>query len=374
VRRPFTVGIDAGPMLGVGGISGYVGPLVHHLLAGNNAEYRLLLRRPWRHLAQAAELAQLAPLHRQPLPDRLIEGLWSHALPCPWPSPFWRGLDLYLSTSLFTPHWPQGRVISILYDTIPLRLPHLFPDHAAFAAQLRRVVDRSDHIVTISHTSRRDLIELMAVPPDSISVVYPGQDAHFRPQSEAERAAVVQRYVPEGPYFLYVGALGGHKNVGTLLAAFAEARRAGARERLLLVGSHRWGGELLAQLAQSPQRDAVLLPGFVPDEDLPPLYAGATAFIFPSLYEGFGMPVLEAMGCGAPVITTHGGALPEAAGDAALLVDPLDSAAMAQAMLLLAGSDARRQRCRELGWQQAARFDWAASARQLRAILQHVAE
>jgi glycosyltransferase involved in cell wall biosynthesis len=369
-----TIGIDAGPMMGQGGVHGYVEPLVRALIAqaGDDEGHRLLVRRSWRHHAGLPALQELAPVFTTAVPDSLLDAVWARGMAWPLPRRFWQGLDLFLSTCLVTPHWPKGRVVSIVYDMIPSRLPNLFPDHAAFEQRLAQVVERSDAVIAISECSRRDLVELLGVDEARIRVIYPGRDAMFRPSETDAVAECRKRYGIETPYFLYIGSLGPHKNVATMLRAFERFRAAGGEERLVLAGGHRWGGKVLELLEQSPARDAVILPGFVPDADLPHLYSGANGFLFPSFYEGFGFPVLEAMACGAPVITTSGGALPEVAGEAGIIVDPHDDQAMADAMMRLSREKEFRGELREAGFKQAERFSWRQSAEQLSALLHEV--
>jgi glycosyltransferase involved in cell wall biosynthesis len=192
--------------------------------------------------------------------------------------------------------------------------------------------------------------------------------------ASTQAAQVTERYGIRGGYILYVSALGSHKNVSTLLQAYQEARLQGRLTApLVVVGSQRWGQETLTCLETLRLREDVVLIGWVPAEDLPALYAGADLFVFPSRYEGFGLPVLEAMACGTPVIVSDCGSLPEVAGEAELYVDPEDPTALAEAMCRVAGDTAMRANMTAAGLQQAARFCWARSALELRALCRAVA-
>jgi len=373
---PLTIGIDAGPLLGHGGISGYVGPLVRALLALDpGSRYRLVLRRGWLGHPDAGALGRLAPVIRVGIPDRILAFWWDRlGWTLPVARDVWHRLDLFLATCLVAPRLPQGRVVSIVYDLIPMRLPALFPDRNRFREAVERVVRRSAALIAISRRTREDLIELLGVDPGRVHVIYPGRGEAFRPVPAAEAAAVAGRYGIRGRYILYVGALGPHKNVATLLVAYQRARlEGGLGVRLVVAGSPRWGAHVLALLETLRVRDEVTLTGPVPAADLPAMYAGADCFVFPSRYEGFGLPVLEAMACGTPVITSDRGALPEVGGEAAIVVDPEDPAALAAAMCRVAGDADLRARLAAAGLAQSARFSWTQSAADLLDLFRAVA-
>lgn len=370
------VGIDAGPLLGHGGISGYVGPLLRTLLTTDRETgYHLILRRGWLNHEGVDGLDGLGPVTRLRVPDRLLFFWWNRlGSPFPVPRGMWGSLDLFLATCLVAPILPRGQVISIVYDLIPLRLPALFAGHERFRRQVERVVDRSAAVIAISGRTRQDLIEVLGADPARVRVIYPGRSESFRPVPPPRAVEVTGRLGIRGPYVLYVGAFGPHKNVPTLLRAYERARlEGGLAARLVLVGSPRWGQEVVSVLETLRVRDDVLLAGPVPAEDLPAIYSGAEVFVFPSRYEGFGLPVLEAMACGAPVIVSRGGALPEVAGEAGCTVDPDDEGALAAAICRIVGEPETRERLRAAGLERASRFSWAKSAADLAALLREVA-
>ncbi len=375
-RDHVVIGIDAGPLLGQGGISGYVGPLMRELLAmPQDAQYRLVLRRGWMAHPAAGTLDALGPVTRIRVPDRVLF-FWWDCLGRPFPvyRRLWKSLDLFLATCLVAPVLPRGRVVSIVYDLIPLRLPELFPDHEEFRKKLEQLLLRSYAIVAISRRTRDDLVELMGVDPERVHVIYPGRDEAFHPIPPSQAADVARRYGLSGPYILYVGALGSHKNVTGLLRAYQLAREEGKiSAKLLIVGSRHWGDEALTLLRTLRVRDDIVAPGFVSEADLPPLYAGAELFAFPSRYEGFGLPVLEAMACGTPVIVSRAGALPEVAGEAGLYVDPEDCAALADLIRRVLADPALKAKLSVAGLKQAENFCWTRSAVRLRALLQEAA-
>ncbi len=228
---------------------------------------------------------------------------------------------------------------------------------------------RADAIIAVSEQSKRDVIEAYGIPADKITVVYEAADPRFRPQPPDAVAAVRARYGLPERYVLFVSTIEPRKNLSRLLAAFERVHAAGLADALVIVGKRGWLFDaFFADLERSPVRHAVLFPGFVPDADLPAVYAGAQVMAFPSEFEGFGLPVLEAMACGAPVVCSNTSSLPEVAGDAALLVDPLDVSALADALARVLQDAALREQMRARGLAQAARFSWARAAAETLAV------
>jgi len=370
------VGIDAGPLLGRGGISGYVGPLVRSLLAFDaDTRYHLVLRRGWLRHEAAGALDELAPVARVRIPDRVLYFWWDHfGRAMPMPRGLWKSFDVFLATCLVAPVLSLGRVVSIVYDLIPLRMPELFPDHARFRRRLERLVNRSEAVVAISRRTKQDLVELLGVEGSLVRVIYPGTGEAFRPIPRSQAAEVARRHGIRGRYVLYVGALGPHKNVSTLLRAYQRARLDGGfAASLVVVGNPRRQAEIQAVLDTLRVRDEIVLTGEVPADELPALYAGADCFVFPSRYEGFGLPVLEAMACGTPVIVSDRGSLPEVVGAAGFCVDPDDEGALAAVMCQVIGEPETQARMAAAGLEQAARFSWARSAADLLVLLREVA-
>lgn len=243
-------------------------------------------------------------------------------------------------------------------------------------------------IIADSQATQRDLVEILGIAPDKIRVVYLGVAPGFQPlQDPAQIAAVKAAYGIAGPYILYVGTLQPRKNLVRLVEAFARIGRAvadgyeemnpyadGGPQRqlsLVLAGGKGWGYESIERAVQAAGLSGqVILPGYVKLEDLPALYSGADLFVLPSLYEGFGLPVLEAMACGTPVVTTNVSSLPEIAGDAAVLADPNDSGALARAMIRVLMDPLWKAELRRRGLAQAQRFTWNKCAQETLAVLE----
>ncbi len=236
------------------------------------------------------------------------------------------------------------------------------------------------HVLADSQTTKDDLVRFTGVAAAKITVVHLGRDESLAPVEDAQQRADVQQRLglarqgqPAVPYILYVGTLQPRKNLVRLVDAFAMARQQWPDLLLVLAGKRGWLAEPIFQRVEVlGLQNAVHFPGFVADADLPALLSGALCFAFPSLHEGFGFPVLEAQACGAPVLTANSSSLPEVAGDGALLVDPLDTAAIAAGLLRLIEDQALRSRLRAAGFANLRRFSWQRCAAETLAVLETV--
>lgn len=236
---------------------------------------------------------------------------------------------------------------------------------------------RASHIIAISEATRRDLEHFYGTPSAKISVVYHGVHPRFQPISaRATINATLKRYHIDGAYLLFVSTVQPRKNVTRLLEAFAAASQmlpAGTLPTLVLAGKRGWLTEQIERRAAELDIAAsVRFIGYVPDSDLPTLLSGALAYLNPSLYEGFGMSVLEAQACGTPVLASNVSSLPEVVGDAGILVDPYDVSALRDGILqMITDSDLRAQ-LRDRGLRRVAGWTWERTARQTLAILEQV--
>jgi glycosyltransferase involved in cell wall biosynthesis len=276
----------------------------------------------------------------------------------------------------FFPVWNVRRVVVTMHDTLALAHPELvFPTwqgRVSWALKEHAAVRWADRILTVSQAARRDLMAWFRLPEEKVRVVTEGPDAVFRPREpgpESDAALARHGIAPGARYLLYVGGLSPHKNLPRLIEAFAGT---GPRDgvKLVLVGDlgdvfHTHVPEIRAAVARLGLGGHVHLPGFVPDDDLVFLYNRAYALVQPSLWEGFGLPPVEAMACGVPVLYSRAGSLPEVVGDAGLEFEPTDVAAMAGALGRLLGDRPLRDRLAGLALRRARRFTWAASARAL---------
>jgi glycosyltransferase involved in cell wall biosynthesis len=301
-------------------------------------------------------------------------GIGWHRLRLPAPAELLAGrCDIFHSPDFTLPPLARGRGVVTVHDLSFMTVPECAD--AKLRAYLNQTVPgavrRAVRILADSENTRCDLVRLLHVPAAKISVVQAGVEPRFCPVQDAERLAAVRaRYRLPEHFILSVGTLEPRKNFNRLIQAYAALRREAAPSGdvpgLVIAGGPGWLYEDIdAEAQRSGVADSVYFTGFVDDVDLPALYSLADLFVFPSLYEGFGIPPLEAMACGVPVVCADNSSLPEAVGDAALLVDAHDTAAMASAMACVLGDDALRTRLIARGHAQAARFTWHAAARQL---------
>ncbi len=268
-------------------------------------------------------------------------------------------VDVFHSPTSTLPLLAPCRQLVTMHDLFAAVEPAWFPSQRA-AAQLRfaqrLAVRAASSVIAVSECTKGDLVERYRVPPEKVHVIYNGIDhARFAP-AEVDAEAVARRYGVPHPFILCLGSLMPWRNGPRLLEA---ASRLGMG--LLFVGRDIWGRDPTARIAAERGWEWARFTGYVDDEGLPELYSAARVFAYPSLYEGFGIPPLEAMACGTPVVASTAGALPEVLGDAALLVDPVDTSALADA-LQAAVHDPGELRRR--GLKQAARFDWRTTAEQ----------
>jgi glycosyltransferase involved in cell wall biosynthesis len=333
------------------------------------------LRRAYRAVAPLVE--------RAPLPEnvRWIESSWYPAA-MGYPSRFGLrllaletvagGADVFHATNYGAPRRRATRLVVTVHDLALLRFPEF--GTAPLRAHVHRACARlpeAHRVVADSEATRNDLIALAGVDPARIRVVYPGYATRFVPLDRAAACvAVAQRFGLHEPYILHVGTLEPRKNLVALLRAFDRLRdTAAAGHRLVLVGQRGWLYEpIFAALDALRLGDRVQLVDTAQDDDLPALYTAAELFVYPSLYEGFGLPVLEAMACGTAVVTSNRSSLPEVVGDAALLVDPGDDAALADGMRRALGDRALRSTLAERALARARRFSWARCARETLAV------
>jgi glycosyltransferase involved in cell wall biosynthesis len=228
---------------------------------------------------------------------------------------------------------------------------------------------RASHIIAVSDCTRRDLVAAYGLPPEKITVIHEAADPRFCPQPPEAIDGVCAHYGLPDRYLLFVSTIEPRKNLTRLLEAFEIVHAEGLTDGLVIVGKRGWlYGDFFARLERSSVRGAVLLSGYVPDEDLPAIYSGAQAFVLPSLYEGFGLPVLEAMACDAPVACSNASALPEVAGNAALFFDPHDASAITNVLRRLLGDAELRETLRQRGLEQAATFSWNRVAAETQAV------
>jgi len=290
----------------------------------------------------------------------------------------WDGLDLYHGTNFKMKATGRfGGVVTIYdlwMDRSPQHSPKLFGQRASFL-RTRRTAWRARKVMTISEFSARDIVSLYGLPLDRIAVIPCGVSDDFRPRRDPAEFGELRRRIglPDAPFILFIGGADPRKNHQAVVRAFAKRADEFKGCRLVLVGdpAHRFGN-MSRTIAECGMEGRVICPGRMPIEDITRLYSHADLFVFPSLYEGFGMPVIEAMACGAPVVTSNRTALPEVAGDAALLVNPDDDDELAGAMVRIFRDASLRESLRAKGFERARQFTWERAARQTLAVYKDV--
>ncbi len=304
---------------------------------------------------------------RLPLGERYTHIIW-HRLGLPLPVDLFTGpVDVFHSPDYLLPPVRKGAKVITVHDLTFLVVPqYAEPSLVSYLARaVPGSVERATLVLADSETTKRDLVAFLNVPPEKVEVVYAGVDMAFSPVSdEACLDRVRTRYGIDGPFILNVGTLEPRKNLEGLLRAFSIVRGEGRlSHRLLLGGGKGWLYEGIFRLVDElGLKEAVSFLGYVAEDDLPALLSLADVFVYPSFYEGFGLPPLEAMACGTPVVASNAPCLPEVLGDAALLVDPADPQGMAQAIIrAIEDSDLRRSLLAK-GKARAAEYTWVAAA------------
>ena len=299
-----------------------------------------------------------------------------------------RGIDLAHVPYFASPLFPTVPTVVTVHDLIPLILPayrgsllvRLYTRLVAAAAR------KAEAIITVSQASERDIVRYLHVPPERVHVTYEAASEAFQPVEDeacpepsrrAQLATIRQKYALPQRYLLYLGGFDQRKNLTALLRAFALLVRRQRQARLVIAGKLPGRN---SPLFPDPRRlvrelgveESVIFTGWVAEEDKPALLSGAMAFVFPSLYEGFGLPALEAMACGTPVIASDRSSLPEVVGEGGILVEPTDVEALAEAIEMLFVDDALRADLRQRALAQAAKFSWEQTALETLAVYQKV--
>lgn len=356
------------------GIGRYTRSLIRALAESDNVNpYTLYVPRDALYLEEAREFPKNFRITSAPLNERYMVAMW-HRAQIPLPVELVTGAaDIFYSPDFVLPPTRARKKILTVHDLSFKRVPATAVPKLKWYLEgaVPRAVARADLIFADSNATRNDLIELYDTPPDRVQTLYSGYDARFHPVTdETELARVRAAYRLEKPFLLHVGMVEPRKNLVRLIEAFSQLRQKHELE-LVIAGGRGW---MYDEIYAAPEKfgvsDAVHFIGFVPDADLPALYSLAEMVVYPSLYEGFGLPVLEAMACGAAVVTSNNSSLPEVAGDAALMVDARDSEAIAWAISRFLDDHQWRGIMQGKALKQAKRFSWDKSAEQLRAAFQ----
>lgn len=281
------------------------------------------------------------------------------------------GVELFHATEHLLP--PLRHIPCVL--TVHDMIFRLFPEHQKrlnywyLNATMPLYCRRADAIITVSQSSKRDIVESYGLDPAKITVIYEAASSEFVPAAPSLVAEARSRYGLPERFLLHVGTIEPRKNLVRLIEALEDLSRGGLRIPLVVVGAKGWLYDaFFARLEESGLSRDVLFPGYVPQADLPILYSAATAAVTPSVYEGFGLPVLEAMACGTPVVCSNASSLPEVGGEAAEYFDPYDVADMSESIRRVWDSHELRLLMGQRGLEQAAGFSWKRAAQRTLAV------
>lgn len=279
-------------------------------------------------------------------------------------------IDIFHGPSFFIPNHIRSKSVVTIHDLMMLRHPEfLTQDMAnAFKKKIYSAIRKFDTIISVSNFTKSEIIDLLNIPERRIRVIYNGIDSKFRPiNDKTQLNSIKAKYGINGKgYLLFVGNIETKKNIDRLVHAYALLRKeTDCQHSLVIAGNRAWHFETVRETVRkfSIEEDVLFL-GVVHDEDLPCLYSGAEVFVFPSLYEGFGIPVIEAMACGTPVISSNNSSVPEIAGGAAILVNPTSVSEISEAMYNVLSDSRLRQQLVEKGFRRAKDFSWEKTARE----------
>ena len=356
------------------GIGRYAGSLARALIARDPERFALFYNRT---------RDSLPPEGLESVPARTVRAGYK-----PWRMAVWMGqlggigfhrlvpgAELFHATEHLLP--PLRGVPTVL--TVHDMIFKLFPEHQKrlnywyLNATMPLYCRRADAIITVSESSKRDIVAHYGLEPGRVRVIYEAAAPEFVPAASGAVDEVRRRYSLPERYIIHVGTIEPRKNLSRLVEALQRLRSAGLTVPLVVVGGKGWlYDDLFERLEGSDVRDAVHFPGYVPSADLPLLYGAATLAVMPSVYEGFGLPVLEAMACGTPVVSSGASSLPELGGEAARYFDPYDVEAIAGVIHEVWADKALQDEMREKGLVQAARFSWDRAAEETWAVYESI--
>jgi len=287
-----------------------------------------------------------------------------------------RPVDL-LFVQYTAPLFAPCKVVTTIHDISYEHLPETFNRRSRFQMKLtiRHTARHADHVIASSEYSRQDVIDTYQLRPEKVTAIPLAAPASYKPVTDQSRLNLIrEKYSIKGDFILGVGSIHPRKNLSRLISAYAAlVKRRDDVPALMLVGKKGWlSDETFNAKELSGLGDRVRFTGFVPDEDLPPLYSAAKIFVYPSFFEGFGLPPLEAMQCGTPVITGNRTSLPEVVGDAGLQVDPFQIDAIADAIEKVLSDEKLSSELSERGLKRAEKFSWGSTARQTLAVFERI--
>ena len=366
------IGIDISQIVYEGtGVATYTRELVKSLVkVGDKDEFILFgsslrLRRPLKEFLTSLPKENVKGKFSF-LPPKLLEFLWNgvHLFPV---ENLVGEVDIFHSSDWLEPPTKKAKKVTTIHDLTVYKYPETFfarGGHDIVKNQKRKLFfakQECDLIICVSETTKQDAMEILKIPEKKLKVIYEAPDSIYFPRNQDEVEKVKNKFKINGDYLLCVGTREPRKNIDRVLMAFAEISRAYPELSLIIAGKYGWGEE---KLKVKSEKLKVRILGFVEKEDLAGLYSGAKAFVYPSLYEGFGLPILEAMACGCPVITSNIGSMKELAAGFSILVNPQNTDSIADNILKLLKNSKLRQELKIKGLKRAGEFSWKKTALQ----------
>lgn len=356
------------------GVSNYTKNLVKHLLKIDHHNHYLLYGTSLRQFSKLREFVDSLPpaknleikLYRFPISLAAYILGKTRILPI---DKFIGPVDLIHTSDWIEPRVGSNHVrkVTTVHDLVIF----LFPatrDPGIFKTQMIRlhhVKAESTLIFVDSKTTKDDLKRFLDIQENKIKVIFLAPSGDFKPQDDDKTREILAKYKIKKPYILSVGTQEPRKNIQKLIDAYVTIRKNFPQVNLVLTGKYGWGEDLNARLDENPKGGKITITGFVPQEDLPVLYAGARVFVYPSLYEGFGLPILEAMAAGTPVITSNNSSMSEIAKDAAILVDPRSENQLTKAIELVLGLNLENyQKMVRASMERAKEYSWSKTAKE----------
>jgi len=347
------------------GIHQYISQVLRHLPQQNNLDYLVYTRHDGNFLHKANITAVATTI---PTEKRSLRILWEQLI---WPWQSWRQqVALLHSMAFVTPLFAAQPAIITVYDLSFMHYPEQFPtlQRQYLTSQTRRSCQQAKRIITISESSKRDIHQFFNTPLDQIDVVYPGVDSIYQPLPRQEIESFRQEKGIDR-FILHVGTLQPRKNIATLLEAFAQLEAPDLD--LVLVGGKGWlFADIFAKVQALNLENRVHFTGYVPDEELPLWYNAADLLLFPSFYEGFGMPIIEAMACGTPVVAANNSSIPEAVGNAGQLFAPRNVQECVDRITAVLHNPQLSAKMRALGLEHARQFSWDRAGLETAAVYQ----
>jgi glycosyltransferase involved in cell wall biosynthesis len=305
-------------------------------------------------------------------PYSIYRRIW-RCMPIKYNVLFRNDADIYQFFNFIVPTNISGKVITTIHDLTYILYPETMDkkNRERLKKDMINTVNRVDYILTISENSKNDIIKYLNIPEDKITVIYPGVDEIYKQVLDEKHIEKIKRkYNIIGRYLLYLGTLEPRKNIETIIKSYNDFIKSSDEDiKLVLAGKKGWLYDSIFNLvSEYGLENNVVFTDYVDDSDKPALYQGAEIFLFPSLYEGFGIPVAEAMASRTPVITSNSSSLPEVAGDSAIITEPLDYRKISESIKKILRDSNIRQKMIENGIKQVEKFNWDDSAEKLRKI------